>query len=314
MTPMAERIFKKPKSLPPGATIGVVAPASPFKREDLEQGLSILKARGYAIHLADGLFETQGYLAGDDCLRAEQLHTTFCDPRVDAILCARGGFGSLRLLSLLDYELIGAHPKPFIGFSDISALHQAFLIKAGLVTFHGPMVCTLARGDAVTQTSLWQAVGQNQPVQVSVRDQHHRMVMPGKAQGLFVGGNLATLCHLLGTRYAASYENCILFIEETGEAPYRIDRMLMQMKLAGCLDGVCGLVLGSFTNCGEEGDVERLVRQLFDARPIPVMAGVSAGHCDRNVTLPMGIQAYLDADRGELRFLENATLSNAPTC
>jgi muramoyltetrapeptide carboxypeptidase len=137
-------------------------------------------------------------------------------------------------------------------------------------------------------------------------DGKHRVLKPGKSQGLLIGGNLATLCHLLGTPFARSYENCILFIEETGEAPYRIDRMLIQMKLAGCFENLAGLVLGSFQDCGFGTQIDTLVRQLFDDSDVPVMAGVQAGHGNPNLTLPLGIMAELDADRGELQFLETA--------
>lgn len=294
----------KPKRLKPGATIGVVAPASPFKREALERGVSVLQDMGYHIRLADNLFEKNGYLAGHDRLRSDQLHAMFIDEQVDAVMCARGGFGSLRILARLDYPLIRSHPKPFIGFSDITALHHAILAKTGMVTFHGPMVCTLGRADMQTRSS-WQEMlsGSGSPGTIAGE---HRILKPGKCRGVLRGGNLATLCHLLGTPFAGNYKNCILFIEETGEAPYRVDRMLVQMKLAGCFEKLAGLVLGSFQDCGVETQIDALVRQLFDDSGIPVMAGVKAGHGNPNLTLPLGIMAALDADQGELQFLETA--------
>ncbi|RJQ81650.1 MAG: LD-carboxypeptidase [Desulfobacteraceae bacterium] len=303
---LSQKLPLKAKRLTPGATIGVAAPASPFKREELMQGLSILHAMGYATRLADGLFKMNGYLAGHDQQRADQLHALFLDDRVDAVMCARGGFGSLRILTLLDYALIAAHPKPFVGFSDITALHQAFFAHTGLVTFHGPMVCTLSRSDPQTRVTWEQVLCGAGPQGPLIGN--HRTLKPGKSQGLFLGGNLATLCHLLGTPFAYKYEGCILFIEETGEAPYRIDRMLVQMKLSGCFENLAGLVLGSFKDCGVEAEIDALVRQLFDDSATPILAGVNAGHGNCNLTLPLGIMAALDTDRGELRFLETAVV------
>lgn len=301
---LAQTIPLKPRRLKPGATIGVVAPASPFKREALEQGVAVLHASGYRTRLADGLFEKNGYLAGHDRHRADQLHAMFLDQRVDAIMCARGGFGSMRILALLDYALIRSHPKPFVGFSDITALHHTIFTHTGMVTFHGPMVCTLGRADAQTRAS-WQAVlSGSRPA--GPLTGNHRALKPGKAKGVLVGGNLATLCHLIGTPFARNYENCILFLEETGEAPYRIDRMLVQMKLAGCFEKLAGLVLGSFKDCGIGAQIDTLVRQLFEYSDIPILAGVAAGHQNHNLTLPLGIMAALDADKGELQFLESA--------
>jgi muramoyltetrapeptide carboxypeptidase len=294
----------KPRRLKPGDTIGVVAPASPFEREDLERGLAVLHSLGFATRLADGVFERNEYLAGSDRQRAAQLYAMFRDTDVDAVMCARGGFGSLRILALLDYDLVRAHPKPFIGFSDITALHQAFFQRTGLVTFHGPMVCTLADSDDQTR-SAWKKVlcsGGLPPPAAGLR-----VVQPGRSRGTLVGGNLATLCHLVGTPFAAKYANCILFIEETGEMPYRLDRMLVQMKLAGCFDRVAGLVLGSFKACGELEKIERQVRQIFD-ETVPIVAGLAAGHATPNLTLPLGITADLDAEKGELAFVETALL------
>jgi muramoyltetrapeptide carboxypeptidase len=301
----AQPISIKPKRLESGAIIGVVAPASPFNRDELEQGLSVLHAMGFGTQLADGLFERNSYLAGDDQLRADQLHSMFLDDRVDAIMCARGGYGSLRILPLLDYALFCARPKPFIGFSDITALHHALYRYTGMVTFHGPMVCTLANSDAQSRAS-WQQVlcAKGLP---PAHGENTRALQPGRSQGRFLGGNLATLCHLLGTPFAPEYQGCILFIEETGEMPYRIDRMLVQMKLAGCFEHLAGVVLGSFKNCGDAAQIDRLMRQMFD-KDIPILAGIDAGHANRNLTLPLGIMAALDADQGEIRFLEDAVL------
>jgi muramoyltetrapeptide carboxypeptidase len=302
LIPLAQTIALKPKRLEPGATIGVVAPASPFKREELEQGLSVLHAMGFDTCLADGLFEQNGYLAGSDQQRADQLQSMFCDDRIDAVMCARGGYGSMRILALLDYALLRSHPKPFVGFSDITALHHTLFCRTGLVTFHGPMVCTLAASDDQTRDAWLHMLCDPE---TPAPNTGLRVVSPGSSRGKLIGGNLATLCHLIGTPFASNYADCILFIEETGETPYRVDRMLVQMKLAGCFDRIAGLVLGSFKECGETAEIDRLVRQIFD-EDIPILAGVNAGHANPNLTLPLGIMAALDAENGELKFLESA--------
>lgn len=296
----------KPQRLKPGATVGVVAPASPFRRRVLGQGLKILQGMGYGIKLADGLFEANDYLAGSDAHRASQLHTMFLDEGVDAVMCARGGFGSLRILSHLDWGCLRSHPKPFIGFSDITAIHQAFLIKAGLASFHGPVVCSLPSSDRQTQLSFHRAVTSEE--RISLKVAKPRAISSGRAQGILTGGNLTTLCHLVGTPFAADYSGTILFLEDTGEAAYRIDRMLAHMKLAGCFDGVKGVVLGAFRGGVRAAVVDRLVCQLFAGRKMPILGGLAVGHGRRNLTLPVGIPVELDADSGKLTFLECATV------
>ncbi len=302
MTPLP---LIKPAALQPGATIGIVAPASPFQKDELEKGLEILRHMGFRVRLADGLFDVLGYLAGEDARRAAQLMEMFRDATVDGIMCARGGYGCMRILPLLDYHLIRRHPKPFVGFSDITALHQVFCMQSGMVTFHGPLVCTLSKDEELSRTSLLETLSGQLPAAVSGAQM--RSILPGVAEGRLTGGNLTVLCHLLGTPFAPSFDSAILFIEDCGEALYRIDRMLTHMKLSGCLEGLAGIVLGSFKNCGTEADICNLVRQQFEERAIPIVAGLSAGHAQRNVTLPLGIHVRLDADKAELSFLESAT-------
>lgn len=294
----------KPPALKAGDTIGIVAPASPFQRNALSRGMGILQSMGYDPRPASGIFAANGFLAGDDAHRAAQLMAMFADDTVHAIMCARGGYGALRLVSLLDYDLIRAHPKPFIGFSDITVLHQAMLLRSGIVSFHGPMVCTLHPSDSVTRNAWRRALQPGPPVVVA--SAAHRVIRSGCAQGPVVGGNLASLCHLLGTPFASYYRDCILFVEDTGERPYRIDRMLVHMKLSGSLDGLAGMVLGSFKDCGTKRQIDAMVRQLFDGDGFPIMSGVAAGHGKRNLTLPLGMTAVLDTQQRTLRFLDTA--------
>ncbi len=303
--PSAKTDSIKPRRLHPGAVIGVVAPASPFKRRVFMQGLRILRDMGYAVKIPPDLFVGRGYLAGTDEHRAHQLQEMFIDDEVDAVMCARGGFGALRMMPYLDWGLLRRHPKPFIGFSDITALHHGFFQKAGMVTFHGPVVCSLPSSDRQTQVSLRRALSTR--LALSFSGSKIRTVRSGRAEGILLGGNLTTLCHLVGTPFASSFTGAVLFLEDTGEAAYRIDRMLTQMKLAGCFDGIKGVVLGSFSNGAKPAVICELVRQLFADRDLPILAGMAFGHGHRNLTLPMGVRVHLDADDGRLNLLECAT-------
>lgn len=290
-----------PPRIEPGATLGIVAPASPFERAALERGVTVLQQLGYAVRLADGLFAKEGYLAGEDVARAAQLHEMFADASVDAIISARGGYGALRVLPLLDFDLIAAHPKALIGFSDVTALLNLVRLKTGLVTFHGPMACTIHKGDNQTRESLVNVLTGSQSVLVVAED--GTVIRPGSAEGTLLGGNLATLCHLLATPFSPSFGDCILFLEETGEALYRVDRMLTQMRMSGCLDNVAGFILGSFKDCGALADIYDLVAERLSDFNVPILAGLAAGHGDRNLTLPIGLRVQLDADQKQLEFL-----------
>lgn len=264
------------------------------------RGVSALQSMGFKVVFHEDVFASSGFLAGSDEHRAAALQRCFEDPGIDGIICARGGYGCLRVLSLLDYERIAAHPKTVIGFSDITALHAALQRRCGLVTFHGPMVATLAEATGRTRSALWDAVAGDRPL--DIRCDHAVALRPGRAAGALCGGNLTTLCHLTGTPFAPSTRNRILFLEDCGEAPYRIDRMLTQLKIAGALEGLKGLVLGAFTDCGAPEEVWRVVEDILGGARIPVLAGVDAGHCEPNLALPLGLPAALDADARALRF------------
>lgn len=292
----------KPGRLKAGDTIGIVAPSSSFEKEKFEKGCAVLHVMGFKTLLAEGLFESTGYLAGDDRQRADQLVRAFQDDAVQAVMCARGGFGALRILEQLDYDGIAANPKPFVGFSDATALHRALFQRAGLVTFHGPVVCSLATADNATRNALHTALCTAGPLRLTAADP--LTLRGGVAQGIVLGGNLATLCHLSGTAFAGGFEGAILVIEDTNEAPYRIDRMLTQMKMTGVLNKIAGVAIGYFSGCGASSEVHAVMADCFDGLGIPVAVGFPVGHTDRNLTLPLGLTARLDADKGELCYLE----------
>jgi muramoyltetrapeptide carboxypeptidase len=292
--------------LSPGATIGVVAPASPFDKAKFEQGLAVLQDMGFKIVIPDGLFENDRYLAGSDQHRADQVNRYFRDNAIEALVCARGGFGSMRILERLDFEVIRQNPKIVVGFSDNSALLWGLYCQCGLVTLHGPTVTTLAAADVSTRDSFYDGLtsGRTQSLAVS----KGAALRSGKAFGPVAGGNLTTLCHLVGTRFAPVFKKHIVLLEDRGEAPYRIDRMLSQMKLAGAFDEIAGLALGAFDACGAMSDIYAITADIFTEMAIPILAGFEVGHGQRNLTFPLGVEATLDTDKGQLAFDRPATV------
>lgn len=295
---MTEMIF--PRRLSAGDTLGVVAPAGPFDRERFDRGTGVLMEMGFNLYIPEGLFQGEGYLAGSDGHRAEMVDRLFSDSGIDAVICARGGYGAMRILSRLDFANIRKHPKPFIGFSDISALLWAINERAGLACFHGPMVTSLADADGETKRSLLSALTEGGPMEIVGAE--GKGIVPGVAVGRLSGGNLATLCHLAGTPFAPSWEGHILLIEDVAEPLYKIDRMLTQLKLSGALSGVAGVALGTFEQCPAYEEVCKVVARIFEGTGVPVAAGFPVGHSKRNMTVPLGIPATLDADEGTLSF------------
>lgn len=290
----------KPPRLSPGSVIGIAAPAGPHEPETLNRGVEVLRAMDFEVVVPDDLLAANGYLAGTDAHRADVFNRLFADPRVDAVMCARGGYGSLRILPLLDYARMAAQPKVFVGFSDITALLAAVSSRCGLVTFHGPVVTTLVDASERTLAGLLAAVASDRPL--TVRSEGAMALRAGTASGPVCGGNLTTLCHLLGTPFKPRFRNRIVFLEDRGEAPYRIDRMLVHMRTAGCFDGIKGLVLGSFDGCGTPAEILKIVEDVFQGADFPILAGVEAGHTEPNLTLPLGARAVLDAGRRTLEF------------
>jgi muramoyltetrapeptide carboxypeptidase len=284
-----------PPLIKPGARIGVTAPSSHFNRELFEAGTGVLESMGFRLYLPDDLFGQKRYLAGEDRDRAKQILALFADSEIDAVICARGGFGSIRILEFLDFQVFVRHPKPLIGFSDATALLNAVTCNSGLVTFHGPTVTTLGRASEASRKAFFNAVTQLSDMQIS--SDAGQVIREGKTSGPLIGGNLTTLCHLIGTPFEPGLEGVILFLEDIGELPYRIDRMLMQMKLAGWLEKIAGLVLGNFENCGQPEEIVEIVSEFVEEYDIPALAGSGFGHIDENPTIPIGGWAEMDTDR-----------------
>ena len=296
-----------PARLQPGARIGIVAPAGPFDDETFGRGVRILKKMGYEVFVPPELLDARGYLAGSDGRRARFVNQLFADESINAIVCARGGYGSVRILQLLDYEAIAHNPKVFIGFSDITVLLNVFLNRCGMATFHGPVVTSLADAPDATRNALVKAISSDTRIEIQLPG--GTAVKPGLGTGTVCGGNLTTLCHLVGTPYMPDFSGRILLLEDRAEAPYRIDRMLVHMKLAGCFENLTGIVLGSFEDCGSMETILNIVSDVFAAHPIPILAGLDVGHGKNNLTIPFGVEATLDADRHILSYRQAATVA-----
>jgi len=296
----------KPPRLSRGDSIGIISPAGPVTRSHLEADLHFLKTKGFEVHVAPHVYDRREYLAGKDEDRLSDLEHMFRNPDIKAIFCSRGGYGSLRLLDRIDYDLIRKNPKILVGYSDITALLTAIFKKTGLVTFHGPMVKGLSSLPEKTWQNLIQIISSEQPASFSPMEGHP--LRGGKATGPIMGGNLSLICRLLGTPFMPNLAGCILFIEDRGEALYRLDRMLTHLTLSGSLEGIKGLITGQFIDCGEPTAIDRLIKERFAPMNIPVAAGFPLGHGPENTTLPIGILAELDTDVMALSLLESAVV------
>jgi muramoyltetrapeptide carboxypeptidase len=292
----------KPARPMPGDTLGIVAPSSPFDSRQFQAGLRFIQELGFRVVYPETIFKKKRYLAGPDDLRAQSFNAMFADRDIKAVLCARGGYGALRMLPLIDFDLIRAHPKLLIGCSDVSVLLNAVFAECGLPALHGPMVASLGRASETTKQAFSRIFSSSQPP--AITPEHPVVVKSGKASGTLTGGNLTTLCHLTGTPFMPDFSGHILLLEDVGELPYRIDRMLFQMKIAGCFDRIKGVILGSFKNCGDLDQLYDIFKDIFCNDPIPVLAGFDMGHDEPNLPVPFGIRATLDTDSATLAFTE----------
>ena len=313
----------KPSRLNPGDTFGLITPASAaFEPATIRAGIETIQSLGFKVKTGKHIKAKWGYLAGSDEDRVTDLHRMFEDDEVKAIIALRGGYGSMRLLNLIDYDLIAKHPKIFIGYSDITALNLGIYHKTGLVTFHGPVA--ISSFSQYTKDYFLKIVTSTEPLGVIKHPQPGNPLRPtahlgtihgGKATGRLIGGNLTIFTALLGTPFEVDLKDAILFLEETGEEPYDVDRMLTQLLLSGKLDQVAGIVFDKCDNC-KPGDykpafyntlsLEEVLEDRLGKLGCPVLYGLPLGHLADKPTLPMGIQTTLDADRQVLIFEEAA--------
>jgi muramoyltetrapeptide carboxypeptidase len=287
-----------PPLLKPGDTIGIATPASPFQKEAFQAGVRILKQWGFKVSLGRKVSGSRGYLSGTDRERAEELMALFADPGIHAVLCSRGGYGSMRILDFLDFNKIKDHPKLFMGFSDITALLSALWEKCGLLSFHGPMVTTLNTLAPSSLIRVLAVLQGNYGNQVPLN--RKKAFGPESTQGVMIGGNLTMLTHLIGTSYEPTWDRTLLFLEDCSEDPYRVDRLFTHLKLRGCLDRVNAILLGTFTGSNKKPLPLGLFKEIFRDTNVPVWTGLPVGHGSRNIPLPIGAPAIIDAERGFL--------------
>lgn len=314
----------RPRALRRGDTIGVVAPSSPtFTPSAIEFGCRVLEEKGFRVRLGDGVRRKNAYLAGTDRERADDLNAMFADPAIGGIVCLRGGYGAMRLLDLVDYDLVRHNHKVFVGYSDITALHVAFWRRCRLVTFHGPMVTSemAANFSSYTADHFWRALTSTSPLGElgnSPDGPRTFAITPGRAEGVLLGGNLSLLAATAGTPYGLTPEDAqgaVLFLEDVGEEPYRIDRMLTQLRLAGILERVAGIVFGESVDCGPAEfrpgfpctfSLEEVLFDRLGDLGVPVFYGLTAGHGSDKLTLPFGVKASIDAAAGTITIEEPA--------
>lgn len=305
------------KKLKFGDTLGFVAPSGAVRTEGaIERAVQETERMGFKVKLGESAGQKYGYLSGTDEVRARDINNMFADDEVDAIVCLRGGYGAMRILDKLDYEMIARHPKIFMGFSDITALHIALLEKCGLVTFHGPMAAANWAGkplDDFSRESMYRVLMNAEPAGELANPPEYtkQTVNPGVAEGQLVGGNLMLIASSLGTPWELDTKGRIIFIEEIGERTYCVDRMLTQMRLAGKFDDCAGVVFGDFADCPIEYpefglSLEEIIRDVVAPCGKPVFTGLRCGHCSPKLTLPFGVRARIDADKCTLTVLESA--------
>lgn len=306
------------KRLQFGDTLGFIAPSGVIRKEGAIQSAVLGAERmGFKVKLGKSCGNRYGYLAGTDEERARDIHDMFLDDEVDAIICLRGGYGATRILDKLDWDLIAAHPKIFVGFSDITALHIAMLNRCNLVTFHGPM--SMGWGDSplddFSREVMYRTLMNPTPAgELKNPPEYPReTVNPGSCEGQLVGGNLMLMASSLGTPWEIDTRDRIVFIEEIGERTYCVDRMLTQLRLAGKFEDCAGIIFGDFADCPVEYPefgctLDEIIRDVVVPCGKPVFTGLRCGHCTPKLTLPFGVRCRMDADACTLTVLEAAVL------
>ena len=311
----------KPKRLKAGDTVAVIAPASGLSRESFDKAIENLESLGLKTKIGKSARGVKGFLSATDKERLDDLHAAFADKEIAGVWCVRGGYGAARLLPAIDYDLIRKNPKILIGYSDITSLHLAISQNTGLVTFHGPVAAS-ELSDYTKNHVVNALMKPSAPYKIELSEYNKaqtsnlfktEIITGGKARGRLVGGNLSLLSALAGTPYAlAGLKGKILFIEDVGEQPYRIDRMLTQLRQSADLRSLAGIALGVFEDCNPRAkDTQSLLDVLKDRLGdlgIPVVYGLSFGHIRDQFTMPVGIEAELDVDNATMTFLETGVV------
>ncbi len=297
------------KAVDKNSTIGIISPAWIPVDERMQRGLKYLDEKDFTVKMGDHVGKTHGYFAGTDTERLDDIHQMFRDPDIDFIICARGGWGGLRLVNRIDYNLIRNNPKILVGYSDITTLQLAIWTKAKIPSLSGPMVgVEMGKGIlSFTEQHFWNQILNIDPQYIFNYSETDTIELNGgKAEGILLGGCLSLVSHLLGTDYSPNYSGSILFLEDIGEQPYKIDRYLAHLKQAGVFDQINGLILGNFIDCDpEEGQVsfniDEIIEDYFSEVSYPVIKNFPYGHGEKKFSMPIGVHAVLDTNRREFR-------------
>lgn len=291
-----------PQGLKPGDSIGIIAAGGRVDAETLEKGCSIISEHGFVPVVSYSIFEHDGYFAGSDRQRAESLMRMFLDPQIKAVVCARGGYGSMRIAGLIDYGAIASNKKIFMGFSDSTFLLSEIARRSGFVTWHGPMVTTLPKSDDISVSYFFKVLtGDWERIMgfETLAGVHGDILV----EGISVCGNMTTFCHTAGTAYQPDWRDCVVFLEDINEPVYKIDRMLFQMKLASMFEGVRAVVLGDFTSCGPMDEIVSLFVREFENTGTSVIIGSGFGHGRRNIAMPFGAGVSIDCKSGTITWI-----------
>lgn len=301
---------KKPKALSKGGHVRIVSPASPTSAGSIEGGVKLLESEGYRVTLGKSVFAKDGYLAGSDAERSADLNEAFRDPDVDAVICARGGYGCARLLPYLDLDMMGTSGKMFVGFSDVTTLHLA-LNRRGLVTFHAPMLLSFSvdREPWVSNSFCALLKGEDN---VPIESPRGETMNPGVAEGVLTGGCLCLLTDSLATPDSLDCANKIVLIEDVDEHPHRVDAMLTHLLNAGLIQQASGIVVGEMTSTDDKPDPKigawpwrRIVEDRLASLSVPIIVNFPIGHMKAMLSLPLGVRVRLDADAGRLALMES---------
>lgn len=317
--------FIKPKMIKTGDTIGLIAPGTAVTDPDeLSKSLDIVNFLGLKYKMGINVKTGTGYKSRSIKERIEDIHSMFLDPDINGIFCLRGGYGTIQLLDYIDFDLIRNNPKVFLGYSDITALHLAINKYSGLITFHGPVM--MSTFTDFTINSLKQVIMNNQIIgkitnpssMINFRKVHPiRTIKGGMAEGRLVGGNLSLISSLMGTKYEINTKDAILFLEDVGEEPFRIDRMLSQLKISGKFNEAKGIVFGECAGCNFDKlnssrvwdyTLGEILDQTFSDIEKPVLYGLTIGHTSNQITLPLGVKASLNSDEGSLSIYDSAVI------
>ncbi len=307
----------KPKKLQKGDLIGIISPASSVDDTSrIERGVQYIEKMGYTVMVGKNVGKYNGYLAGTDQERLDDLHSMFSNKKVKAVFCLRGGYGAARLVDKIDYKLVGNNPKIFTGYSDISALQLAMFYKTGLITFAGPMVGVdfYDEVSSFTEEMFWTLLTSSKKFGRvgNPDDEHFLSLNSGASNGRIIGGNLSVISGLIGTGYFPDLKDKILLIEEIGEMPYKIDRMFNHMRLSGMFKGMKGVIIGSFRDCHEHDPNKRtltlgeVITDYLSPLKKPVVYNFRHGHLRDNITIPLGVSIKINASKKSVEITEAA--------